>query len=72
MGWKTELAGIGVIMGGLFVIVLVINFVLSLLGIWALNTLFATHIPFTVQTIFAAMILVFIVSGAKASFNKKE
>ena len=65
--WKV----FGIAMIGSAIISGLLLVVQSLLGIWALNTLFALTIPIRLETIFAALILIFIIEGgAKFSFKR--
>lgn len=61
----------GIAFIGLAILSMVLITIQSILGIWALNALFAINVPYRLDTIFAAMVLVFIIQGG-AKFNFKK
>ena len=67
LGIKSEY---GSIIIGLLLFTFIMLTVLSVLSIWAVNTLFEMNIPITAHTVFAAMVLVLIVGGAKFSLKQ--
>ena len=58
------------IVSGFLVVAFIAHLVFSILAIWAVNTLFLTKIPITLQTIFAGMILIFILTETKLTINR--
>lgn len=67
---KEDLTTMAIAIAGLFGMVLVLNIVLSVLAIWAINTLFGMQIPLALETVLAATILVIIFGQTKISFKK--
>lgn len=64
--WIFGISFIGIVIFSLLLIT-----IQSIFGIWALNALFVTDIPYHLDTVFAAMVLVFIIQGG-ARFNFKR
>lgn len=53
-----------------FIIVVVFVILLAMLGIWAINTLFAAGISYTANNIVAALVLIILANGSGRSAMK--
>ena len=63
--WIDDLDPLITIFSGFLVFAFIIYLVLSMLAIWSVNTLFDINITFTLENIFAAMVLLVIIGRDK-------